>query len=253
MINRTIAYSLLALVLLPAGVRGQQAIAYDATREQLRQQLDSLRSEIPGDRGGEAGRATELLRQAQRIKGRLEDGDVRPGDVIRMTVQGDSVLSGTYRVTEGHRVEVPTVGSVNVGGLLYSEVRTELREALESVMRTPRVQVQPLIRIGVLGSVNEPGFYDLSPSATVSDALMAAGGPTQTAQVQKTRLRKPESGEDDEDTRVRSLTGRSLADLGVARGDEVFVPTSGGGFTFQTALTIFGGLTSVAFLVERLF
>lgn len=245
--------AVLALVATAAGAAGQQTIAYDATREQLQQRLDSLESAIPSDaESSSEGEAGRLLRQAQRIQSRLENGDMRGGDMVRVRVGSDSILSGTYRVTDGRTIEVPTVGQVDVSGLLYSEVAESVREALGSVVRTPRIEVQPLIRVAVLGQVGSPGYYDLSPTATVSDALMQAGGPTQSAEVQKTRIRRPEQEESGEGTRVRSLTGRSLADLGVTRGDEVFVPSSGGGLSFGTVSAVLGVVSSVVLIVTRI-
>lgn len=244
--------ALLGAVSMPGTADAQATIAYDATRPELEQKLDSLEAMIPGDpdakTGGDEGR---LLREAMRIQDRLENGDMQPGDMVRVQVGTDSILSGTYRVTEGRSIEVPTVGEIEVGGLLYSEVGERVRRSLGSVVRTPRIEVQPLVRVAVLGQVASPGYYDLSPTATISDALMAAGGPTQNAELQKTRLRKPEQG-DDEGSTVRNLTGRSLADLGVARGDEVFVPSSAGGLTLGTITTILGVATSVALVITNL-
>lgn len=252
MAQRALIVAVLALMGTAPGAASQETIAYDATREQLREQLDSLKSAMPsGAERSSDGEAGRLLRQAQRIQSRLESGDMQPGDMIRVQVGSDSILSGTYRVTEGRAIEVPTVGRVDVSGLLYSEVADSVRTALGSVVRTPRIQVQPLIRVAVLGQVGSPGYYDLSPTATVSDALMQAGGPGQSAEVQKVRLRKPEQGESGEGTRVRSLTGRTLADLGVTRGDEIFVPASGGGLSFGTISAVLGVASSVVLIVTR--
>lgn len=228
-------------------------MAYDATRMELRQKLDSLKSAIDGslDRTGEGG-DNRRLRMAARIQDRLENGDLRTGDMVSVQVGADSILSGTYRVTEARTLDVPTVGQIDVDGLLYSEVGDRVQKGLGTVVRTTRIEVQPLIRVAVLGQVNSPGYYNLPPAATVSDALMAAGGPTQSAQVQETTLRQPERGGDQEPRRVASLTGRSLADLGIGRGDEVYVPSSGGGFSFGTLTTILGVASSVVLLATRL-
>lgn len=252
MIQRALVLTLLALLGAAAGAAGQETVAYDATREELRQRLDSLESAIPsGAEASDDGEAGRLLRQAQRVQSRLENGDMQGGDMVRVQVGSDSILSGTYRVTDGRNIDVPTVGQVDVSGLLYSEVADSVREALGSVVRTTRIQVQPLIRVAVLGQVASPGYYDLSPTSTVSDALMQAGGPTSAAEVQETRLRRPEQGDSD-GARIRSLTGSSLADLGVTRGDEVFVPGSGGGLSIGTLTTVLGIASSITLLITRL-
>jgi len=252
MAQRLAVLTLLLLLGVAPGAAGQQTIAYDASREVLRQRLDSLEARLPAganvEDDGEAGRT---LRQLQRIQDRLENGDMRSGDMIRVTVGADSILTGTYRVAEDRSIDVPTVGRIDVSGLLYSEVADRVRESLGSVVRTPRIQVQPLIRVAVLGQVGSPGYYDLSPTATVSDALMEAGGPTQSAELQKTQLRRPEQGESGDGVGIESLTGRTLADLGVTRGDELFVPDSGGGLSFGTISTILGVAGSLTLIITR--
>lgn len=253
MARQVFGLTLLVLLGTATGAAGQETIAYDATREELQQRLDSLEAVLSsGAQSSDGEEADRTVRQAQRVQSRLENGDMQAGDMIRVQVGSDSILSGTYRVADSRSIDVPTVGRVDLSGLLYSEVADSVRDALGSVVRTSRIQVQPLIRVAVLGQVGNPGYYDLSPTATVSDALMQAGGPTSSAEVQETRLRKPEQGESGDGTRIPSLTGRSLAELGVTRGDEVFVPGSGGGLTVGTITTVLGIATSVTLLITRL-
>lgn len=252
MARTVLGLTLLILLGTASGAAAQETIAYDATREELQQRLDSLEAVLfSGGQGSGGGDGDRTVRQAQRIQSRLENGDMQGGDMIRVQVASDSILSGTYRVTDGRAIDVPTVGQVDVSGLLYSEVADSVRQALGSVVRTTRIQVQPLIRVAVLGQVGSPGYYDLSPTATVSDALMRAGGPTSSAEVQETRLRRPEQGESGDGTRVRSLTGSSLAELGVTRGDEVFVPGSGGGLSIGTITTVLGIASSLTLIITR--
>lgn len=260
MIQRVVALSLLAVAAASGSAFGQDSqpelepFHFDATREELRQRLDSLRAALEEARRAnrQEGEAS-LRRRAQRVQSRLENGDLRPGDVIQVGVPADSSLTGTYRVTAQQTLDLPAAGIVDVGDLLYSEVPDRVSAALRSVIRTQRIEVQPLIRVAVLGQVSDPGYYDLAPSSTVSDAIMAAGGPTQSAEIQKARLRRPEQrGGEDKGTRIPSLTGRSLIALGVTRGDEVYIPASSG-FPLRTIATVFGLVSSLTFAATRIF
>ena len=260
MIQRIAVLSLLALAAVPGSAISQdtqsklEVFQFDATREELRQRLDSLRTAMEEARVAERKReAAGLRRRAQRVQSRLENGDLRPGDAIQISVPADSSLTGTFQVTAQQTLDLPAAGIVDVGDLLYSEVPDRVSSALRSVIRTQRIEVQPLIRVAVLGQVSNPGYYDLIPSSTVSDAIMAAGGPTQSAEVQKARLRRPEqSGGEDEGTRIPSLTGQSLIALGITRGDEVYIPSEGS-FPLRTVATVFGLVSSITFAATRIF
>lgn len=260
MIQRVVILSLLALAAAHSSAIGQdsqtklEAFQFDATREELRQRLDSLRTAMEeAKRANRKQKTVSLRRKAQRVQSRLENGDLRPGDAIQISVPADSSLTGTYQVTAQQTLDLPAAGIVDVGDLLYSEVPARVTEALRSVIRTQRIEVQPLIRVAVLGQVSNPGYYDLVPSSTVSDAIMAAGGPTQSAEVQKARLRRPEQKEgEDRGTRIPSLTGRSLIALGITRGDEVYIPSSSS-FPLRTVSAVFGLISSITFAATRIF
>ena len=261
MIQRIAVLSLLALAGAVGTAAGQesrsllQEFHFDASREELRQRLDSLRTVLEGAERSDRseGQLASVRREAQRVQSRLENGDLRPGDAIEVDVPADGSVTGTYQVTAQRTLDLPAAGIVDVGDLLYSEVPDRVSQAVRSVVRAERIDVQPLIRVAVLGQVSNPGYYDLAPSSTVSDAIMAAGGPTQSAEVQKARLRRPEQrGGEDEGTRIPSLTGRSLIALGVTRGDEVYIPASSG-FPLRTVATVFGLVSSITFAATRIF
>jgi protein involved in polysaccharide export with SLBB domain len=61
-------------------------------------------------------------------------------------------------------------------------------------MKNPVVHARVLVRLGVLGEVEHPGFYPVPSGAVVSDALMAAGGPTKDAKFSSARIERDGRG-----------------------------------------------------------
>ena len=103
----------------------------------------------------------------------------------------------------------------------------------------------------VLGAVNDPGFYDLQPSASVADALMAAGGPAQNAELDGMELRR--DGRNVLENRSSEVQTMTLEQLALRRGDQFYVPQGGGGLSFGAVVGVISGIGTTAFAISRIF
>lgn len=230
-----------------------------ATRAQLEAQLESLERlrEEEGARGDaeDAEDGTRSIAQRiEKIRERLRAGDFRSGDLVELRVIGDSDLTGTFTVNRNLALDLGTLPPISLEGVLYSEVEEALQEAISQYVREPSVRARALMRVAVVGGVSNPGFYDLAPTATLSEALMQAGGPSQGAKLDEMEYRR--GGMDLLDRReaaeqpVETLT---LAELGAQRGDQLVVPPGGGQGSFMTVLGVVSGISGVAWAVTRVF
>ncbi|MDX1578646.1 MAG: SLBB domain-containing protein, partial [Gemmatimonadota bacterium] len=214
-------------------------------RAELRARLDSLQMRMAGASDEQAG---VLRQQVQTLRRRLEEGDFRPGDVVQLRVLGDT-LSGEYTVTPRRTLELQDVVTIPVDGLLYAELPPVVKDSLSRYLRDASIEVQPMVRVGVLGSVSSPGFYDLRPSASVADALMAAGGPTQDADLEDLEVRLGEA------ERLafpeENIDLATLQELGVQRGDRFFVPSRRGGVGFGTIIAGIGAASTLIFAITQ--
>lgn len=244
------ALLLAAAVGLPATVAAQSGVPTLATREQLDQRSQELEARLQAG-GLEQEERARLAADLERVRTRLEEGDFRPGDVVSMDVWGNEELSGDFTVDADGRIQMAGLDPVSLDGVLYAEADSVIREHLERYLRDVRVQVRPLKRVAVLGAVSNPGFYDLGPSASVSDALMAAGGPAQNAEMDELELRR--DGRNILARRSDEVQAMSLAELGLRRGDQFFVPQRGEGIGLGTVVGIISGLGTAAFGISRLF
>jgi len=177
----------------------------------------------------EARAAHADAREAAAIRARLARGDFRVGDRILLTVEGERELSDTFTVGLGGQLTLPLIGNVPLEGVLRSELQDYLTHRLAQNLRDPDVRTRAFVRLSIQGAVTHPGYYGVPADALLSDALMAAGGTTQEANV--TRLRIERDGKpvwEGKALQQAIAEGRTLDGAGLVAGDQVIVPKRGG-------------------------
>lgn len=244
-----------ALLVFPATAAAQAGASTAerplATRAQLRAQVDSLEQHMTTVSDE---RASVVQARIERIRTRLREGDFKTGDLIDLRVRGDADLTDTFSVNRNRQLELGNLPPVDLEGVLYSEVEEVLQEAISQYVREPNVRARPLLRVAVVGGVTNPGYYDLPPTSTLSEALMRAGGPSQQAKLDEIEFRR--SGQnilEDREEIERPVETLSLADLGAQRGDQLYVPQGGGQGSVMTVLGVLSGLTGAVWAVSRIF
>ncbi|TCT06575.1 SLBB domain-containing protein [Aquabacter spiritensis] len=119
---------------------------------------------------------------------------LRIGDILTLSLPGEPALNGEFPVDRRGRVVLPEVGAVDVAGRTLPEANTIIRNALARAYRN----ISPLavtlkerrLFITVLGYVAKPGEVDLPADSTVQEAISAAGGLIQGAQLDKFQVRR---------------------------------------------------------------
>lgn len=246
-----IAAALTLLVVAPAGAQSYQTNRSSApeTREELRSRLQQLESLVESNANGEKVR--DARRRIEVIRRRLGEGDFQSGDVVRLAVRSDTALTGTFTVNSHRALELPAISDVDLSGVLYAEADSVIREHLSRYIRDPDVRVEVTRRIAVLGAVQDPGFYDLAPTTTLSDALMAAGGPTGNARLEGITLRR--NGKNVLEGREPNLQRMTLAELGPSQDDQLVVPRAGGGIGVMQVLGVVSGVSGTVWAIARIF
>ena len=221
-----------SLIAMPAALQAQtlaSAGRADATRAELEAALRS-----PPDNGGNAPSNLAAIRT------RLSQGDFRAGDRIAVRVENTAAgaapppagmrtveqqLSGTFTVNSRGEILLPVIGIVSLQGVLRAELAERLTGEIARVVRSPVVVANPLVRLSVQGGVVKPGYYQLAADVPLSDALMAAGGPARGARVRKMRIERNGETLHEGEALERALSdGRTIQDMGLEPGDQVFVP-----------------------------
>ena len=107
---------------------------------------------------------------------------IKPGDVLGISVWGEENLQGTALVTPDGGFSFPLVGHLNARGKSAAEVQQIVRERLRNYLSDPVVTVSLQEINGntifVIGQVNNPGEFVMKRSVDVMQALSMAGGTT---------------------------------------------------------------------------
>ncbi|MBO9670833.1 MAG: polysaccharide biosynthesis/export family protein [Sphingobium sp.] len=129
------------------------------------------------------------------------DYKLSPGDQIEVYVWGDERLQRAIRVLPDGSFTFPLVGRVVVSGLKTTDVEAMISKSLSSQYngQPPQVTVSVQSPSGysysIIGRVKQPGSFTPMRYVNVLEALAAAGGPDEFANLDNvTIVRKSGSG-----------------------------------------------------------
>jgi len=161
-----------------------------------------------------------------------EDGyHVKPGDVLRISVWGETDLQGTVLIAPDGSFAFPLVGHVDARDRSVVELQETVGERLVAYIASPvvTVSIEEINgnKIYVIGQVNEPGEFVMNPAVDVLQALSMARGTTPFADLGNIMiLRRTPSGQTALRFRYSDvIRGRNLEDnIRLQSGDVVVVP-----------------------------
>ncbi len=233
-----------------ASIEGQARGTAMGTRADLEIELASLQEQAlaTGDR-----KIRERMRlEIDAIAMRLRDGDIYPGDIIALSVAGETAWTADFTVTTGRRIELETLPPISLANVLYSELEAHLTTELGKYLREPRVRAVAQKRIAVLGAVGQPGFMAAPGSIVVADLIMLAGGPSSNAELDKAEFKR--LGDTlGFDTGPIAFQAYSLDQLGIRSGDELHIPQASTKSFWQDFRFIMLGITGGIVALTRIF
>ena len=193
--------------------------------------------------------------QADAIRERLAEGDLRVGDLIGLTVAEVSTFSGTYMVSPARTIALPGSTEISVAGILRSELEAHLTTQLKKLVRDPTVRVIPTIRLSIFGAVGKPGFVNAPATLLLSDVIQQlAGGPSNNVRWEKSKIMRGEKVVvDGPEFRQAVNTATTIDQLNLQAGDVIEVAAKPTGGTWARVLATLGGLTSVIWLGVQIF
>lgn len=160
----------------------------------------------------------------------VESTTLGPGDVFQMQIVGEKELPTEYQVASDGTVDLPYIHTVKVEGLEPQEIARLVRERLikEKILTDPSVVVSVKEynskRITVLGQVQKPGSFPLTPGMTLIQAVSLAGGLTAIANKDRVNLtRRGKGGSSTVVLSIDSITEGRSADIPLQAGDQIYI------------------------------
>ncbi|MGH7624268.1 MAG: polysaccharide biosynthesis/export family protein [Gemmatimonadaceae bacterium] len=196
--------------------------AVQATRAQLTARAAALQSELQSSSDGKVRAAKEAELSA--LNQRLANGDFQAGDRIALIIRSDSAVNDTVVVRKGQVIQLKNLPDISLHGVLHSELNAYLTKEFGKYYRNPEVLTTSLMQIAVLGEVAKPGFYSVPTDVTLSDAVMAAGGPTQTSDLNDTEIRRNDTKVFDKKAVQQAFAdGSTIDQMNLHAGDAIVV------------------------------
>jgi len=196
--------------------------AVQATRAQLTSRAAALQSQLQSSSDSRDRAAKEAELSA--VNRRLTDGDFQPGDRIALIIRSDSAVNDTVVVRKGQVIQLKNLPDISLHGVLHSELNAYLTKEFGKYYRNPEVLSTSLMQIAVLGEVAKPGFYSVPTDVTLSDAVMAAGGPTQASNLNNTEIRRNDKKVFDKKAVQQAFAdGATIDQMNLHAGDAIVV------------------------------
>jgi polysaccharide export outer membrane protein len=154
-----------------------------------------------------------------------------PGDVFQLKIVGEKDLPEEYQVASDGTVDLPYVHTLEVVGLEPQEVARLIRERLieEKILTDPAVvvSVKEYVskRVTLLGEVQRPGSFPLTPGLTLIQAVSQAGGFTSIANKEQVHLtRAAKNGSTNTVVLdIGAITEGDAPDIPLQPGDRIYV------------------------------
>jgi protein involved in polysaccharide export with SLBB domain len=164
----------------------------------------------------------------QNFRSSLTQNVFRPGDAAEINVYPDttSFLHRTFAIDGNGYVFLPIIGKQKIAGMTSQQFANFLKENFAPYLKTPNIQVRPLIRVSLLGGFARPNLYYVDPNTTLWDLIQKAGGTLNENGLKKMKWeRSRETVESDLISEYQS--GRSLIQMGIRSGDQIWTPSPG--------------------------
>lgn len=155
---------------------------------------------------------------------------VGPGDEVKILLWGRVNAQYNLVIDRNGSITIPQVGPLYVTGMTFEQMSTYLiKQTTQIIGANIDVTMGALktIPIFILGDVKKPGSYMVGSFATITDALLLAGGPNEIGSMRNIQLRRKDKVITRFDLYNLLLKGEKYADFMLQAGDVIFIPVAG--------------------------
>lgn len=156
---------------------------------------------------------------------------VSVGDELTVSIWGAVEAELPLEVDRSGRISIPRVGPVQVAGVRYADLNATIDRQASKVFRNYKINASlsrlRSIRVYVTGFTQRPGSYAVSSLATVTQALMTAGGPSDAGSFRNIELKRGGRTVAQFDLYSFLLRGDSAGDKQLQAGDVIHIGAVG--------------------------
>lgn len=198
------------------------------------------------------------------------------GDLLSITVYGETQLSGKFRVDAEGYLPVQYLGRVKVEGLTTAGIEAVLIKGLaDGFLRNPQVSVEVdqyrSQSVFVTGEVRAPNKYSLPGNSTLIDVLTLAGSVTPNAgnwvEIRHSRQGMGPAVSNDKSTadirvRLSDIQTGKVQNIKVQDGDTIYLPKAervfvvgmvrnAGAVAYEEGMTVFQAVSLAGGITEK--
>ena len=123
--------------------------------------------------GGDPAQITQRIMSSTRYK-------LTPGDIYQLSITTESTASFPLVLQENYDIDIPYMGTKNVKGMYFDDLRTMVTEGIKKQLRLAQfvsltLQSPARFDIAVFGGVQKPGMVTVYPLSRVSDVVAMSG------------------------------------------------------------------------------
>jgi hypothetical protein len=246
---------LAALAFVPYGFLSAQSSIGEMRRQATRSELEKAASAAETASLGPLDEKTraKIRADAAAVRTRLANGDFVPGDRILLLVEGDSALSDTFTVRSDRILPLPNIPDLSLRGVLDSELEPYLTKELLKYIKNVSLTATPLVRLSLLG-FPQGNFFTVPVDQSITDVISAAGGwgsPSQVATEKAVVRRGGRVIMDAKETAEAIRQGKTVGDMALRDGDELFLPDRASGFSLLRVLGATSAVLGALYWLRR--
>lgn len=152
---------------------------------------------------------------------------IGPGDNIKISLFGTQNRQFTLQVSRGGDIFFPEVGSINLAGLTFPEMKQTINEIVSNKIIGTQVNITlgslRTVNIFILGDAYQPGVYTISALSTLTNAIFVSGGISPTGSLRNIELKRNGEVISTFDLYDLLLNGDNSKDLRLMAGDVIFI------------------------------
>ncbi len=156
---------------------------------------------------------------------------IGPSDSFTVHLWGKVEETHSVTVSRDGRINLRRLGTLNVGGLTFSELKVFLnnkfKEYYPDFNMSITMDALKSVDVFMVGEFNKPGTYNLSSLSTVVSALFASGGPSKNGSLRNINVLSNGTHIKTIDLYDFFINGSKGDDVTLKQGYTIFVPVIG--------------------------